>query len=1321
MDDHVTVGRWFANLKIRAKMVVGFTAVLMILVAISVTAVWSYVVVRGEVETYSQRVKVVSLANRLERDVLDLRRFAREFVLTDREEDALATQEIAASIRQHIIDSVTMVANPIRRQRLQELSRRFERYMTNFERIYRQGGEQRRLIRQDLDPAGEQLQRDLAHLKDVATKADNGAVATLAHTALEHTLLARLFTNQMLGRRDVSFGPRVEEEFRTLAAALDGLERAVKDETQQDAIASIKTAAGRYRTTSNRVEELTLANLELVEKVNAGIAEALSEDAVFVRDTATEEAAVIEQDVLALVGWSGMLVAILALVGLGAGVILTALIGDAITRPVVGVTGAMAALASGRLEVGVPGLGRHDEIGEMAQATQTFKEAAVRLNSQNWIKSNIAALAAAVQATNTPRDFAMATLATLMPAVGGGAGVAYLWNEDTRTLDLQGSWGFKKRRHVSTSFALGEGIVGQCGFERTTIILTEVPDDYLRIVSGTGEATPRAILAAPVATRDRLLGVVEIASFLPFSRDQQTLVEEALPVIALNLEVLDRNHRTRILLEQTQAMAEELRASEEELKAQSEQLQVANDALRAKSQTLEDQAEELRASEEELKVQREELQAANEELLEKTETLEQQAQRLETARSDADNRALERDTASRYKSEFLANMSHELRTPLNSLLILARSLADNEEGNLTDDQVDSAQIISDSGTHLLRLINDILDLSKVEAGKMIATVTDIALADYAQSVSRRFGRLAEARHLTLTVTVADDLPKEIRTDGGKLDQIINNLVGNALKFTETGDVAVSFRRASALDLAIVVADTGIGIPADKIDRIFVAFEQVDGSTSRSFGGTGLGLTISRKLAQFLDGDITASSTLGRGSTFTLTLPLRAREIDPAPGGQAGAVVPVAPPVAPGLTASPSAAPPPPSLPPFATPHCDDDRDALSPKDETILIVEDDAAFARIVRDAARKQGFKCLVAPDGQTGIQLARRYRPTGVILDIGLPGMDGWTVMETLKKHAETRHIPVHFMSANDASRRGLEMGAVGFFTKPVTREQISQAFNRIHHFASPGARRLLLVEDDAGTRKAVMTLLAAEQLDIVEATTGEEAIAHLRTAPAFDCMILDLGLPGMDGQSLLRRCSEESLMVPPVVVYSARDLSDADTLALREYTDSVVIKGARSPERLLDEVTLFLHAVQARLPDAQQRVLRGLQHGDGADGPVVLVVDDDMRNTFALAKVLRQKGFRVLMAQDGRTALDQLNEAAVVDVVLMDIMMPGMDGYQTIREVRKQERFRALPVIALTAKAMAGDREKCLEAGADDYVSKPVDIGVLLAAIGRLVKTS
>ncbi|TAK64560.1 response regulator [Methylobacter sp.] len=995
------------------------------------------------------------------------------------------------------------------------------------------------------------------------------------------------------------------------------------------------------------------------------------------------------------------------------GILVTWFITHSIVKPLEVLRRRMTDLAAGDLSVEIPFQKGSSELAAMARAVQVFKEAAVRLESKRWLKSTQSQLNTLLQTATTSLDLAQQAINALVPQLGGGAGAFYLWNDANESLELLGSYGLKKRRHLGSAFKLGEGLVGQCALERKAIILTEVPDDYARIVSGIGEAPPNTILVVPVLSMNKVLAVIEIGAFLPFTTDQQALIDEMLPNIALNLEILDRNNRTQQLLTQTQQQSEELRASEEELRAQSDQLQTVNEELRRKTDTLQQQTEELRASEEELRAQREELQATNEELEEKSRGLEEQTKLLEQARVEADKRALERDTASRYKSEFLANMSHELRTPLNSLLILARSLRDNEENNLTADQVESADVIHESGMSLLRLINDILDLSKVEAGKMEIAPADIDLKQFAASLLQRFRLLAETKGLELKVTIDADLPELLLGDSGKLDQIINNLVGNAIKFTEQGSVAVTIKRPTTAALAkagfspdraieIKVCDTGIGIPDDKIESVFQAFEQVDGSSTRSYGGTGLGLTISRRLAQFLGGDINIASTEGKGSTFSLLLPLT------PPVGTTDKPVEATP-------ASPEPTTVPSTIASFFVTQqkIEDDRDNITPKDETILVIEDDDAFAKIVRDLSRKRGFKCLVAGDGVIGLELAKRYSPTGIVLDVGLPRMDGWTVMERLKQQPETRHIPVHFMSATDSGQRGLEMGAVGYFTKPVSKVQIENAFDRIRHFASSSDRRILLVDDDKGTHKAVSSLLGSANAEIVAETSGEAALIRLENGEQFDCMILDLGLPGISGLGLLKECARKHLIMPPVIVYSGCDLSEQDTLALREYTDSVVIKGARSPERLLDEVTLFLHSVHSSLPAAQQQMLRKLHDKDeGLAGRTVLIVDDDMRNTFALSKVLRAKGLNVLMAQDGRKAISQLEEKADIDLVLMDIMMPGMDGYTAIREIRKQAQFQTLPIIALTAKAMLGDRDKCLDAGANDYLSKPVDIDNLVA---------
>lgn len=1003
------------------------------------------------------------------------------------------------------------------------------------------------------------------------------------------------------------------------------------------------------------------------------------------------------------------------------GALIAWIISKSITAPLENLRSSMNTLAEGNLETNIPYLESQSELGSIAKTVHVFKKAAIKLETQRWIKATVSELSTTLQSLTTTVDFAQQAINRLVVELGGGAGVFYYWNETDESLELLGSYGLKKRRHLDTHFKLGESLVGQAALEKTTIILTEVPDDYARIASGIGEASPRNILVAPILSKNKVLAVVEIGAFVTFTSEQLALIDEILPSLALNLELLERNNRTLTLLDKTQQQTEELRASEEELRAQSDQLQVANEELRKKSDALQQQAEELRASEEELRSQREELSATNEELAIKSKNLEEQTKQLDEARIEAEKRALERDTASRYKSEFLANMSHELRTPLNSLLILARSLRDNEEGNLNDDQVESAGIIHESGTSLLRLINDILDLSKVEAGKMEMNVSHVRLDQFAATLQQRFRLLAESKGLGFNIQSAPDLPEAIVSDSGKLEQILNNLIGNAVKFTEQGQVSVTIKRpapssmpaavglASDRVIEFEISDTGIGIPANKIDAVFQAFEQVDGSTNRRYGGTGLGLTISKRLAQFLGGDIAVISSEGQGSTFRLILPQETRA---QKSSQSGAAVISTSSVERVSTPENAGAPAMQKFPQIA-----DDRETVSAGDETILIIEDDEKFAKIVRNLSRKRGFKCLIAEDGAAGLELARRYRPTGIVLDVGLPGMNGWTVMAKLKECAETRHIPVHFMSATDASLRGLEMGAVGFFTKPVSKEQIESAFERIRHFTSSSQRRILVVDDDAATRKAVKTLLASEDIQIVESEDAEAALLHLQSGRLFDCMILDLTLPGMSGVNLLEACAQQQLALPPVIVYSGQELSNEQTLALREYTDSIVIKGARSPERLLDEVTLFLHSVKVNLPLAQQQQLnKPEQKIESISGRTVLIVDDDMRNTFALSKVLRSKGLNVLMAQDGLKAISQLEANPGIDLVLMDIMMPGMDGYTAIRKIRREIPCQSLPIIALTAKAMIGDREKCLEAGANDYLSKPVDIDDLTAIMMR-----
>ncbi|HTV84754.1 MAG TPA: response regulator [Dyella sp.] len=989
-----------------------------------------------------------------------------------------------------------------------------------------------------------------------------------------------------------------------------------------------------------------------------------------------------------------------AIVGLLLGLMVISLTSRMVTRPIRRLTDLMTRLAAHDHDIEIRGTLRGDEIGEISRALEVFKQMVIESEQQAQLKSHAANISGALQEATSHRDFAECFIMRLAPLLHAGVALFYGYDNARQRLDLLGSYGLRMQGGAD-AYVPGEGLVGQCALSHRPISLDDVPDNYLRIDSGSGQAMPRHITILPLLLRDQLVGILEFAGFTQPDLLQRQLLDELLPMAALTLENLNRAVNTQDLLEQTREQADELRLSSVTMRQQQQALRSANDTLQTKTIELEEQSQRLLASEEELRVQADELQSSNEELRMKTDTLRVQKQQLEALQKETQQKAEELARASQYKSEFLANMSHELRTPLNSLLILSRSLADNREGNLDAEQVESARIIHDAGSSLLRLINDILDLSKIEAGKMELSLIDYPLQNVVRSLRRNFDHVAREKKLHYEVVLEDGLPEQIHTDPNRLEQIANNLLANAFKFTPKGSVRVIIGRPAgdlpvpdALQgqtlLAISVKDSGIGISADKLERIFNAFEQADSSTSRQFGGTGLGLSISRRMAALLGGDIVLRSEIGQGSEFVLLVPERSAAQEHT-GTPATAHPPVPKPVTRAL---------------LPAEGVNDDRERIAPGDSVILIVEDDPAFARILADIVRQKGHRMLHAVNGESGLELARRYHPIGVLLDVMLPGMDGWTVIERLKADPVTRHIPVHFLSATDEAGRGRELGAVGFLTKPVTREAINEAFERLLHFATGRTRHLLVVDDDANARSAVRMLLNQDDVSIDEAGSGEEALQKI-THTGYDCIVLDLGLPGMSGTELLERLAESG-SIPPVVVYSGRELSREENLRIRQYTDSIVIKGVRSPERLLDEVSLFLHSI--RRAEGATETSASPASQDGLAGHHVLLVDDDMRNLFALSKVLRGWGLQVSMAQDGEKALHVLAENNQIELVLMDIMMPGMDGYEATRAIRAQPALNRLPIIALTAKAMRGDREQCLEAGANDYLSKPIDLDKL-----------
>jgi PAS domain S-box-containing protein len=731
----------------------------------------------------------------------------------------------------------------------------------------------------------------------------------------------------------------------------------------------------------------------------------------------------------------------------------------------------------------------------------------------------------------------------------------------------------------------------------------------------------------------------------------------------------------------------------EELALQTEELQTQQEELKQMNEELEEQAQNL-------KQQQEELQMTNEELEEQTMALESKNREMEAARADIEQKTKQLEISSKYKSEFLANMSHELRTPLNSLLILSRDLMENKSKNLSKSQVDSAEIINRSGQDLLALINDVLDLSKIEAGKMNLNISRVVLREFAENLSRSFGLQAQKKGLDLRVAMGKGLPESIRTDDQRLGQVIKNLLSNAIKFTEKGEVLVSIEKEGNENISISVKDTGIGIPAGKQQVIFEAFHQADGSTSRKYGGTGLGLSISRDLVKLLGGKISLTSKVNQGSNFKVVIPVTITDEESQEANEQSydRYVPHV------FEANEEF---------LDYPALEDDREKINKDDKVLLIIEDDLAFAEVLFQQARTKKFKCLSAATGEDGLRIAEQYKPDAIILDMDLPGISGDVVLRELKANPAVRHIPVHIISMKEKNLELIKDGAIEYLTKPVDKKQLESAFNRMENFMRRKMKNLLIVEDNENARKAIKKLIGNGDVKCLEAGTGEQAI-KLYKENHIDCIILDLGLTDTNGFSLIQKLEKAKAgSLPPVIIYTGRELTPEENERLMKYSKSIIIKGAKSEERLLDETALFLHRTIGNLPEAKQKIITGLYDKESVfDGKKILVVDDDMRNVFAISKILSERKMKITKAHNGVAALSALDKDPGIDLVLMDIMMPEMDGYEAMQKIREQPKFQNLPIIALTAKAMKDDKQKCIAAGANDYIAKPVDVDRLLS---------
>jgi signal transduction histidine kinase/CheY-like chemotaxis protein/CHASE3 domain sensor protein len=924
--------------------------------------------------------------------------------------------------------------------------------------------------------------------------------------------------------------------------------------------------------------------------------------------------------------------------------------------------------------------------------------------TQTWLRTGQVGLAERLQGEQRLETLGERTLGFLSSYLNAQAGAIYIAERDGRFHRFAG-YGVP----ASTEDVLrpGESLLGQTARENRTRRVTQVPENYLTVSSSLGKSSPRELLMAPASVD----GVVQAVVELGFFREVRPEDEELLSRVSESLGAAVRGSKDRSRLEE---LLEETQRQSEELQTQQEELRVSNEELAEQSRALQE-------SQARLETQQAELEQTNSQLEEQTQLLEIQKDGLALSQRALSEKAAELERSNQYKSEFLANMSHELRTPLNSSLILAKLLADNKPGNLTAEQVKFANTISSAGKDLLNLINDILDLSKIEAGKVEVNPEVVSLTRTVESTIKSFQPLAQEKRLALTGGVEPGTPDAIETDPQRLGQILKNLLSNALKFTETGEISLRVSATPAGKIAFTVRDTGIGIDLEQQQIIFEAFRQADGSTHRKYGGTGLGLSISRDLARLLGGDVTVQSTPGSGSAFTLVLPVK--YVPRAAGTPARAQYA-------DFTQSGSPLPPelpregrrilPDSLPTLKPVEIEDDREHLTPESRLILVVEDDVNFASILRDIAREMGFQCVVTHSAGDGLAAATTYRPSAIVLDVNLPDHSGLGVLDQLKRNSQTRHIPVHVVSATDYTQEALALGAIGYALKPVKREELVDALRKLEARLAQSLRRVLIVEDDPRQLESIRQLLMNGDVEITGAVNAAEALTQLQKT-TFDCVVMDLNLPDLSGYELLERMAEQDdVSFPPVIVYTGRSLSRDEEQRLRRFSKSIIIKDARSPERLLDEVTLFLHQVESKLPLERQRMLRAARDREAAlEGRRILVVEDDVRNIFALTSLLEPKGARIEIARNGREALDVLSRSQgqagnAVDLVLMDIMMPEMDGLTAMREIRKRSEWKKLPIIALTAKAMRDDQEKCLAAGANDYIAKPLDVEKLLSLV-------
>lgn len=1013
-----------------------------------------------------------------------------------------------------------------------------------------------------------------------------------------------------------------------------------------------------------------------------------------------------------------LVMVILLVVAMLISILMTLILVRNIIQPIKQLESAVTKIARGDESILLP-IKSRDEIGNLARSfnlmTKSIREAKAATQHENWFKTGQNELNIKMRGDQDIQSLAKNIIQYLAKYLEAQIGALYLYNEQESHLKMISGYAFTRRKSLNNTIKIGEGIVGQAAYEKQTITVSNIPSDYILISSSLGEMPPVNILVAPFLYEGKLIGIIELGATRHFSDIEIDFINTITENIAIGFYSAQSSNKIKYLLQESQKKSEELQVQQMELKASNEELEA--------------QTKALKLSEAKLKDQQEELEAANEELKEKTGFLEKQKSEiakknraLELASKALERKAKELETTSKYKSDFMANMSHELRTPLNSLLILARDFAENKSKNLTKNQIEAAEIIYKSGNELLMLINEILDLSKIESGKMNISIESLRIHDIAKSIESDFKHLVREKNLYLNIKTDKNLPDSIRTDQQRFYQIIKNLMSNAIKFTQRGGITVHFHRPkpettfqhkeleTKKTIAITIQDTGIGIPHDKQKAIFEAFHQADSSTSRKYGGTGLGLSISREIVKLLGGEIHLQSKVSEGSSFSVYLPQHSglQTIRNKTNRKQAENKTDNKPESKNIISEKKNI--------QQTVSNDKTKTGKLPNvsriDNLILIVEDDESFAQLLLKHCENRNLKAMIASTGEDALKMTEKYNPKAIILDIKLPDISGWNVLQQLRSTKKYKHIPVHIMSVDDAESDALHKGAIGFLAKPATKTDIESTFIKLEEYIEKEVNKILIIEDDKNMRSALAHLLNKSGIEITQANNGRDAM-HIMQNKQFDCVILDLGLPDISGIELLNQLNDKNISIPPVIIYTGRDLTIDEEDNLKQFVESIIVKGDKSEERLLDEIALFLHQITKNTRTEKQKITTKPYDKEAVlTGKKILLVDDDMRNVFALSKILKEHDMQALKAENGEKAMKILKEHHDTDLILMDIMMPVMDGYQTIKAIRNHPGLKKIPIIALTAKAMHEDKEKCMQAGANDYLTKPVDIDRLLS---------